>query len=103
MPIGTPTRSQSWKATPVVTISPVASGSRVVVDPAHAVVPMSQPKKSGTPQAEDGEGRPGIKENIAQPNMRPTQSGGSMPQGLSGVRRRAKERKQEKVTAHCTI
>jgi RNA-directed DNA polymerase len=55
------------------------------------VVPMSQPNKSGQPQAEAGEGRLGIKENIAQPNMRPTQSGGSMPQGLSGVGQRAKD------------
>jgi len=70
------------------------------------VVPLSQPNKSGQPQAEIGEGRPGIKENIAQPNTRPTQSGGSVPQGLSGVRKRAKERKQEKFTAllhHLTV
>jgi RNA-directed DNA polymerase len=70
------------------------------------VVPMNQPNKSRQLQAEVGEGRPGIKENIAQPNMRPTQSGGSMPQGLSGVRKRAKERKQEKFTAllhHLTV
>ncbi len=70
------------------------------------VVPMNQPNKSGQPQAEVGEGRPGIKENIAQSNMRPTQSGGSMPQGLSGVGQRAKERKQEKFTAllhHLTV
>ena len=30
------------------------------------VVPVNQPNKSGKPQAEAGEGRPGIKENIAQ-------------------------------------
>jgi RNA-directed DNA polymerase len=70
------------------------------------VVPMSQPNKSGQPLAEVGEGRPGIKENIAQPNTRPTQSGGSVSQGLSGVRQRARERKQEKFTAllhHLTV
>jgi len=70
------------------------------------VVPMNQPNKSRQLQAEAGEGRPGIKENIAQPNTRPTQSGGSVPQGLSGVRKRAKERKQEKFTAllhHLTV
>jgi group II intron reverse transcriptase/maturase len=67
---------------------------------------MNQPNKSGPPQAEAGEGRPEIKENITQPNTRPTQSGGSVSQGLSGVRQRAKERKQEKFTAllhHLTV
>jgi group II intron reverse transcriptase/maturase len=67
---------------------------------------MNQPNKSGQPQAEVGEGRPGIKENIAQSNTRPTQSGGSVSQGLSGVRQRARERKQEKFTAllhHLTV
>jgi hypothetical protein len=33
---------------------------------------MNQPNKSGQPLAEVGEGRPGIKENIAQPNTPPT-------------------------------
>src|SRR6266436_5644566 len=70
------------------------------------VVPMNQPNESGQPQAEVGEGRPEIKENIAQSNTRPTQSGASVSQGLSGVRQRAKERKQEKFTAllhHLTV
>jgi group II intron reverse transcriptase/maturase len=70
------------------------------------VVPVNQPNKSGKPQAEAGEGRPGIKENIAQSNTRPTQSGGSVSHGLSGVRQRARERKQEKFTAllhHLTV
>ena len=70
------------------------------------VVPMNQPNKSGQPLAEAGEGRPEIKENIAQSNTRPTQSGGNVSQGLSGVRRRPKERKQEKFTAllhHLTV
>ena len=52
------------------------------------IVPMNQPNKSGQPLAEVGEGRPGIKENIAQPDTPPTQSGASVSQGLSGVRRR---------------
>src|SRR5690349_23695359 len=62
------------------------------------VVPMNQPNKSGRPRAEVGEVRPEIKENIAQPNTRPTQSGGSVSQWLSGVGQRARERKQEKFT-----
>ena len=70
------------------------------------VVPMNQPNKSGKPQAEVGEGRPGIKENIAQSNTGPTQSGKKVSQGLSGVRQRAKENRQEKFTAllhHLTV
>src|SRR5580693_536273 len=70
------------------------------------VVPMNQPNKSGQPQAEVGEGRPGIKENIAQSGTQLTQSGGSVSHGLSGVRQRARERKQEKFTAllhHLTV
>ena len=70
------------------------------------VVPMNQPNKSGRPPAEVGEGRLEIKENIAQPNTRPTQSGISVSQGLSGVRQRAQENKQEKFTAllhHLTV
>jgi len=70
------------------------------------VVPMNQPNKSGKPQAEAGEGRPGIKENIAQLSTQPTQSGASVSQGLSGVRKRAREGRQEKFTAllhHLTI
>jgi retron-type reverse transcriptase len=67
---------------------------------------MSQPNKSGKPQAEVGEGRPEIKENTAQPNPQPTQSGASVSQGLRGVRQRARENKQEKFTAllhHLTV
>jgi group II intron reverse transcriptase/maturase len=67
---------------------------------------VNQPNKGGEPLAEVGEGRPGIKENIAQSNTRPTQSGGSVSHGLSGVRQRARERKQEKFTAllhHLTV
>lgn len=40
-----------------------------------------------------------MEENIAQPHMHPTQSGARMSQGLDGVRRAAKERKQEQFTS----
>lgn len=46
------------------------------------------------------------KENIAQPNTSPTQSGKWLSQGLSGVRQAAKERKQKRFTAlphHLTV
>ena len=72
----------------------------------RGVVPMNQPNKSGKPLAEVGEGRPWIKENAAQLNTRPTQSGASVSQRLSGVRQRAGEKKQEKFTAllhHLTV
>ena len=50
------------------------------------VVPLHQPNKGEKPPAEVGEGRPGIKENTGQSYTRPTPSGGSVFQGLHGVR-----------------
>ncbi len=70
------------------------------------VLPMNRSNKDGKPSAEDEEGRPLIKENIHQPSTRPTQSGVSVSQGLLGVRRAARERKEMKFTAllhHLTI
>ncbi len=64
-----------------------------------AVVPVNQPNKEAKASAEVGEGRAQMKENIAQPNMLPTQSGKRMSQGLDGVRKAAKERKQERFTS----
>src|ERR1700733_14543619 len=64
-----------------------------------AVVPMNQPNKEAEASAEVGEGRAQMKENIAQFNMQPTQSGKRMSQGLDGVRKAAKERKQERFTS----
>jgi RNA-directed DNA polymerase len=48
---------------------------------------------------EAGEGRVRAKENIAQSNTSPTQSGERVSQGLRGVREVAKARKQERFTA----
>jgi len=45
------------------------------------------------------EERARTKENIAQSNTHPTQSGEGVSQGLRGVRQAAKERKQEQFTA----
>ena len=50
------------------------------------VVPLNGPNQGGAPPAEVGEGRPGIQENTGQSYTRPTQSGGSVFQGLHGVR-----------------
>ena len=64
-----------------------------------AVVPVNPPNKGGKPSAEAGEGRAQTKENIVQSHMHPTQSGKRMSQGLDGVRKAARERKQERFTA----
>jgi len=64
-----------------------------------AVVPVNQPNKEAKASAEAGEGRAQMKENIAQFNMQPTQSGERMSQGLDGVRKAAKERKQVRFTS----
>ena len=64
-----------------------------------AVLPVNQPNKEGQPSAEVGEGRAQPKENIDQSHMPLTQSGKRMSQGLDGVRKAAKERKQERFTS----
>src|SRR5450631_3564944 len=64
-----------------------------------AVIPVNQPNKEGQPSAEVGEGRAQPKENIVQSRMLPTQSGKRMSQGLEGVRKAAKERKQDRFTS----
>ena len=53
-----------------------------------------------TPPAEAGEGRARTKENTGQDRTHPTQGGRKrVSQGLAGVRRAAKERKEERLTA----
>src|ERR1041385_1162797 len=52
-----------------------------------------------TAAAEVVEGRPVNKENIVESNIRPTQSGERVSQGLHGVRERARRNKQERFTA----
>src|SRR5271154_3478844 len=64
-----------------------------------AVLPVNQPNKGGRPSAEVWEERAQTKENIVQSHMHPTQSGKRMSQGLDGVRKVARERKQERFTA----
>jgi hypothetical protein len=63
------------------------------------VVPVSHPNKGANALAEGGEGRTQMKENTVQPRMLPTQSGVGMSQGLDGVRKAAKDRKQERFTS----
>ena len=64
-----------------------------------AVVPVNRPNKEGKPSAEAGEGRAQTKENTEESNTSPTPSGKRVSQGLAGVRRTAKGRRQEKFTA----
>jgi RNA-directed DNA polymerase len=64
-----------------------------------AVVPLNRSNKEGQLSTEVGEGRAQTEENIVRSHMSPTQSGKHMSQGLSGVRRAASARKQERFTA----
>jgi len=64
-----------------------------------AVIPVNRSNNEGQPSTEVGEGRAQTKENIVQSSMRPTQSGERVSQGLRGVRKAARERKQERFTA----
>jgi len=70
------------------------------------IVPMNHSNQDGKPSAENGEGRPLIKENTPQSCTHPTQSGARVSQGLAGVRKAARERKEMKFTAllhHLTV
>ena len=51
-----------------------------------AVIRVNQPNKGRELSAKAGKGREQTQENIVQSNMRPTQSGKRMSQGLHGVR-----------------
>jgi RNA-directed DNA polymerase len=67
---------------------------------------MSRSNKDGKPLAEGEEGRPLIKENTHQSSTPSTQSETRVSQGLAGVRRTAKEKKEQKFTAllhHLTV
>ena len=70
------------------------------------ILPMNHSNKDGKPSAENAEGRPLIKENTHQSCTHPTQSGARVSQGLAGVRKAARERKETKFTAllhHVTV
>jgi group II intron reverse transcriptase/maturase len=67
---------------------------------------MSHSNKSGKPPAESEEGRALIKENTHRLNTCSTQSEIRVSQGLAGVRKAARERKETKFTAllhHLTV
>src|SRR5712671_2382656 len=75
------------------------AGRQVPEETDRAVVPVNLPNKEEQSSTEAEEERARAKENIAQLNTHPTQSGKGVPQGLRGVRQAAKERKQEQFTA----
>jgi RNA-directed DNA polymerase len=54
-------------------------------------VPMNHSNKSGKPSTESGEGRTLIKENTHQSSTHSTQSEARVSQGLTGVRKAARE------------
>jgi hypothetical protein len=64
-----------------------------------AVLPVNRPNKEGNFPRRLGREGHRRRENIVQSHMHPTQSGKRMSQGLDGVRKAAKERKQERFTA----
>ena len=63
------------------------------------IVPMNHSNNERTPSAENGKGRPLIKENTHRSSTHSTQSEARVSQGLAGVRKAAKERKDLKFTA----
>jgi len=84
---GRPAKAQSHKA-----------GMHAMEESDRGVVPMSQPNKGVQALAEAGEGRLRPKENTRQSHTPPAQNGQRVSKGLSGVRRAAQERKQERFT-----
>ena len=67
---------------------------------------MSHSNNDGNPLAESEEGRPLIKENTHQLSTHSTQREAHVSQGLGGVRKAAKDRKEMKFTAllhHLTV
>jgi RNA-directed DNA polymerase len=71
-----------------------------------AILPMSHSNKNGKPSAESEEGRALIEENTHQLSTCSTQSEKRVSQGLAGVRKAARARKEMKFTAllhHLTV
>jgi RNA-directed DNA polymerase len=84
---GRPAKAQSHKA-----------GAHAMEESDCGEVPMNQLNKGVQASAEVGEGRLRPKENAGQSHTPPAQNGQRVSQGLNGVRRVARERKQERFT-----
>src|ERR1700693_2575825 len=66
----------------------------------RSAVPMNLPNKEAKQSsAEAGEGRLRTKENTVRLSTPPAQNGRGVSQGLSGVRRVAREKEQERFTS----
>src|SRR5215469_13872599 len=75
-----------------------------VCEESHSgIVPMNHSNKDTRPSAESGEGRPLIKENAGQSNTYPTQSGKGVSQGLTGVRKAAREHKEMDALSYALL
>src|SRR5215472_3601128 len=80
--------------------------AHVLEESDSGTVLMNHSNKSGQPLEESEEGRPLIKENTHQLSTHSTQSEARVSQGLAGVRKAARERKEMKFTAllhHLTV
>ena len=73
------------------------AGRHVPEESDRAVVPVNLSNNEEHSSAEMEEERARAKENIAQFNTHPTQSGKGVSQGLRGVRKVARERRQEQI------
>jgi RNA-directed DNA polymerase len=71
----------------------------VVEESDSGIIPMNHSNKDDKALAESGEGRPLIKENTHQSSTLSTQSEARVSHGLAGVRKAARERKDQKFTA----
>ena len=65
----------------------------------RGIVPMKLTNEGASRPEESAEGRPRTKENTVEFSTPPAQNGRGVSQGLSGVRRVARERKEEKFTS----
>jgi RNA-directed DNA polymerase len=75
------------------------AGRHVPEESDRAVVPVNLSNNEEHSSAEMEEERARAKENIAQFNTHPTQSGKGVSQGLRGVRKVARKRRKERFTA----
>ena len=72
----------------------------------RTAVPMKPPNNGAQASAGVVEGRVRPKENTSQSHTSPAQDGQGVSQGLAGVRKAARERKQERFTTllhHLTV
>src|SRR5215471_21040187 len=82
------------------------AGAHEAEESDRGIVPMKPANEGAEATKELAEGRTRTKENIVESRTPPAQNGRGVSQGLSGVRRVARERKKEKFTSllhHMTV